>query len=410
MTFLYYKGDEYSYDQLKDELIQEHYGHKIIYERSVYRIFFWIIHSMYYEYPIILLDGSLSENDCLELGCDISADHAFPVSSRFSCYDEFHRNLINKQLLWSLTLFTSGTTGRPKSVTHSIETLSRTTRVGPRYTGDLWAFAYNPTHIAGIQVFLQALFNSNQIFYLFDNEMDKFTEIVNEFKLTRVSATPTYYKNVIMTDPSPCKSIISVTSGGEKFSEVLVDQLKIKFPKAKIHNIYASTEFGSLFQGNGDSFEIPEQMKGLIRINSKNELLVHKTFLGESNSFGLDDGWYNTGDIVQMIDTSHIRFVSRSSTFINVGGYKVNPIEVEAKLESFPFVQDSRVFGIHNSITQNIVAADIVLASDINISQKEVSRMIKMELEGKLPDYAIPRFFNFVDKIQYTRTGKKIRK
>jgi acyl-coenzyme A synthetase/AMP-(fatty) acid ligase len=410
MTFLYYSGNKVSYSELENELMQENYGRKIIYEQSVYRIFFWIIHSMYNEYPIVLLDGSLSEDDCLELGCNVSEDNKFPVSSRFSCYNEFYRNLINKQISWSLTLFTSGTTGRPKSVTHSIETLSRTTRMGAKYSEDSWAFAYNPTHIAGIQVFLQAFFNFNPIYYLFDQEIERFTEVVNKFKVTRVSATPTYYKNVIIADQSPCESIISATSGGEKLSEILMDQLKMKFPKAKIHNIYATTEFGSLFQATGDLFEIPEQLQSLIRINAKKELLVHRSFLGQSSLFVLEDGWYNTGDIVQIIDANHIKFVSRTSSFINVGGYKVNPIEVENKLEQLYFVKDSRVYGIPNSVTQNIIAADIVLVEDVKNSEKELGSAIKKELRKTLPIYAIPRFFNFVDNIQYTRTGKKIRK
>ena len=52
-----------------------------------------------------------------------------------------------------ITIFTSGTTGQPKKVVHSIATLTRSVRLGDRYKGQIWAYAYNPTHMAGLQVF-----------------------------------------------------------------------------------------------------------------------------------------------------------------------------------------------------------------------------------------------------------------
>lgn len=365
---------------------------------------------MYYEYPIVLLDYTLSKNDCIALGYNISENNEFYVKSRFASYDEFLKSLISKNISWELTLFTSGTTGRPKVVIHTLDTLTRTTRSGERYRNDSWAFAYNPTHIAGIQVFLQALFNYNSIYYLFGDQMSLFTKVVNEFKINRVSATPTYYRNIMISDPSPCESIASVTCGGEQLSAQLVDQLRIKFPNARIHNIYAATEFGSLFQSDGDIFEIPDRIKDQIKINCDGNLLIHRSLLGQSKTFMLINDWYNTGDVVKKIDQSHFIFVSRASSFINVGGYKVNPIEVEEKLEQIQFVRDSRVYSIANSITQNLVAADIVLRDDVTTSQEELIRTIHEDLKQKLPKYAIPRIIKFVDKIENTRTGKKIRK
>lgn len=410
MIFLYYDGNTISYSELERDIKKEKYGHRIIYEKNIYDILFRIIHSMYYEYPIVLLDYTLSKNDCIALGYNISENNEFYVKSRFASYDEFLKSLISKNISWELTLFTSGTTGRPKVVIHTLDTLTRTTRSGERYRNDSWAFAYNPTHIAGIQVFLQALFNYNSIYYLFGDQMSLFTKVVNEFKINRVSATPTYYRNIMISDPSPCESIASVTCGGEQLSAQLVDQLRIKFPNARIHNIYAATEFGSLFQSDGDIFEIPDRIKDQIKINCDGNLLIHRSLLGQSKTFMLINDWYNTGDVVKKIDQSHFIFVSRASSFINVGGYKVNPIEVEEKLEQIQFVRDSRVYSIANSITQNLVAADIVLRDDVTTSQEELIRTIHEDLKQKLPKYAIPRIIKFVDKIENTRTGKKIRK
>jgi len=248
------------------------------------------------------------------------------------------------------------------------------------------------------------------MYYLFGDQMSLFTKVVNDFKINRVSATPTYYRNIMISDPSPCETIVSVTCGGEQLSAQLVDQLRIKFPNAKIHNIYAATEFGSLFQSDGNIFEIPESIKDKIEINCYGNLLIHRSLLGKSKTFKLINDWYNTGDVVKRIDQSHFIFVSRASSFINVGGYKVNPVEVEEKLEEIEFIRDSRVYGITNSITQNLIGAEIVLRDGITISQEELIRTIREDLRQKLPKYAIPRIIKFVDEIENTRTGKKIRK
>ena len=50
-----------------------------------------------------------------------------------------------------ITLFTSGTTGQPKKITHSVEHFIQTARISDNHAEDRWAFAYNPTHMAGLR-------------------------------------------------------------------------------------------------------------------------------------------------------------------------------------------------------------------------------------------------------------------
>ena len=57
-----------------------------------------------------------------------------------------------------INLFTSGTTGRPTLVRHSLASLTRGVKISATHGDDRWAFAYNPTHVAGVQVFLGSTF------------------------------------------------------------------------------------------------------------------------------------------------------------------------------------------------------------------------------------------------------------
>ena len=61
------------------------------------------------------------------------------------------------------------------------------------------------------------------------------------------------------------------------------------------------------------------------------ELLLHKSLLGKSDDFSFSDGYYHTGDIIEWINQEErlFKFKSRKNELINVGGYKVNPGEVE---------------------------------------------------------------------------------
>lgn len=69
--------------------------------------------------------------------------------------------------------------GKPKKVIHSVMTLTRTVRIAERYKDKIWAFAYNPTHMAGLQVFFQALSNCNTLINVFNASR---TDIYNAIK------------------------------------------------------------------------------------------------------------------------------------------------------------------------------------------------------------------------------------
>ena len=79
-----------------------------------------------------------------------------------------------------ITIFTSGTTGQPKKVVHSIATLTRAVRIGDRYKGQVWAYAYNPTHMAGLQVFFQAFENQNTLVNVFNMSREYVYEQIRE--------------------------------------------------------------------------------------------------------------------------------------------------------------------------------------------------------------------------------------
>jgi acyl-coenzyme A synthetase/AMP-(fatty) acid ligase len=371
---------------------------------NYYHVFKHIIISLIIGEEIILLDSDFTDSELVNLTgyseyeefTQIIDKGSFPlVCDKVELIDKL-RNTCNE---WKVTLFTSGTTGIPKKVTHNFKSITRFVKISERNKNSIWGFAYNPTHMAGIQVFFQGLLNGNPIVRLFGLTPNEIHREIKENSITHISATPTFYKLLLPCEES-FQSITRITSGGEKFNEKTIVQLKGIFPNAKITNVYASTEAGTLFASDNDIFSIKPGYEHLIQV-ANDELLIHKSLMGSSD-MNIEE-WYNTGDLIETITEKPLkfRFISRKSDMINVGGYKVNPLEVEETILTLPEIKNVRVYSKSNSVLGNIICCEVVCEND-QISESS----IRTFLQSKIQEFKIPRIIRFVDELSTTRTGK----
>jgi len=369
-----------------------------------YTVFKQIILSLLIDEEIILLDSDFTESELINLtGHSDFAEFIKPVDKSKVPILGNQKELITKLSTspenWKITLFTSGTTGIPKSVSHDFKSIMRFVKVTERNKESIWGFAYNPTHMAGIQVFFQALLNGNSIIRLFGlDTKDIYTEINNN-GITHISATPTFYR-LLLPYNETFPSVVRITSGGEKFNEKTFKQLNEIFPNAKITNVYASTEAGTLFASQNDIFNVRPEYESLIHIEN-NELLIHSSLMGRTET-NIDE-WYNTGDEIEIVSKNPLkfRFVNRKSEMINVGGYKVNPLEVEEAILTLSGIKNVRVYPKQNSVLGNIICCEVVANSN-QITESS----IRTFLQSKIQEFKIPRIIRFVEELSTTRTGK----
>ena len=350
--------------------------------------------------PLTLIDSDInvSEIDGVNEE-DINVKKIFEAKT-YSSMDDVVAALQQSQS--EITIFTSGTTGQPKKVVHSISTLTRAVRLGERYAGQIWAYAYNPTHMAGLQVFFQAFENQNTLVNVFGKSREEVYQQIADKQITHISATPTFYR-LLLPFEQAYESVIRVTLGGEKSDQHLYDSIMKIFPNAKINNVYASTEAGSLFAAKGDCFQIPEAIKDKFKVVD-DELLIHKSLLGSSDSFKFTDDYYHSGDLIEWVDEAQglFRFKSRKNELINVGGYKVNPGEVEVTIQDIEGVRQAMVYGKANSILGNVLCADVVLEPGFTLTELDIKKVLGSQLQ----DFKVPRRIKFVEEISLTRTGK----
>lgn len=393
---------EYSYDDLIKNINSVKNIKKIIQTENVFDMFTNLIASIIYDIPITIINGYLTSTEIGLMKLTNELDKSVNIKNLIQIDKLIFFKLFNPSN-WTITLFTSGTTGVPKKITHTFSSLNRNIRQDSN-NNTVWGLTYNETSIAGLQVFFQAFMNGNTIINLFNKSQNEIFNNIEKYKITHISATPTFYRLLFSTQKT-FESVIRLTMGGEKFDINLLKKLQKIFFNAKILNIYASTEIGTLFVSRQDVFEINEQLKDFVKIEN-DELLIHKDYIGIfENNNDIIQNFYKTGDLVKVINKNPLTFkiIGRKNDIVDVGGYNVNLTEIESIINSHPDVILSRVYSRKSSITGNILMADVKTKSDI--CEKELVKF----LSTKFQPYKIPRIFNFVDDLTITKAYKVAR-
>lgn len=346
--------------------------------------------------------------------------HALGVSTVTSRLDDLSSlpTSITKKTAWILA--TSGTSGNPKLVAHTLETLTRSTKINPMRGVDVcWGLLYEWSRFAGLQILLQsALSGSTLLAPSIDMPLNKRITLFAESGCTHLSATPTMWRKIAMAPGADLLSLRQVSLGGEISDDRTLNTLGAMFPEARITHIYASTEAGVGFSVNDRRAGFPESYltdppQGVAlrvvdgRLHLRNEG-ISPTYVGTGTSFITKDGWIDTGDNVH-VENDRVYFLGRDSGVINVGGNKVHPEEVEFVLLQYPGVIASRVFGKRSPITGALVVAEVAFETtpeDVKAAQVLLQQHARLSLEA----HKVPALVRVVTEIESNATGKIARK
>jgi acyl-coenzyme A synthetase/AMP-(fatty) acid ligase len=314
-------------------------------------------------------------------------------------------------------MMTSGTTGRPKIATHTLETLLARVRAAARLPANRngrWLLTYQHTGFAGVQVLLTAAMSGGLIVVPEQRSPAGFVEAARRWGVTQISGTPTFWRSLLMASRPGELALRQITLGGEAADQPTLDRIKAAFPEARITHTYASTEAGVVYavhdgregfpaswleqDGQGVQLRIRD---GFLQIKTANAM---RAYLEGAAQPLLEDGWLATADRAEIVG-DRVRVVGRDDSTINVGGSKVYPLAVESFLLKQPGVLEARVYGAPNPISGFLVAADVVLAGDVDA--QTARRDILAACREGLPGYQVPRVFRVVDAIDVRASGKK---
>ncbi len=112
------------------------------------------------------------------------------------------------------------------------------------------------------------------------------------------------------------------------------------------------------------------------------------------------DGWFDTGDIGELDAEGFLFITGRAKNVINFCGMKIFPEEVEAVLNRYPGIKESRVFGKPHPEYGQIVCADIVTDKSMVLDD------LRLDCYRKLAKYKVPKEFSPVEGLPKTASGK----
>jgi acyl-CoA synthetase (AMP-forming)/AMP-acid ligase II len=319
-------------------------------------------------------------------------------------------------------MLTSGTSGVPKIVGHTLEGLSGAiVAEGPaRDTPPVWATFYDIRRYGGLQIFLRAIIGGGSM--VLSNPCELLADHVARLHaggVTHISGTPSHWRKLLMSGSAASFLPRYVRLSGEIADQAVLDGLTQAFPNASVGHAYASTEAGvgfavndgregfpaNLIGQNRDGVEM-KVVDGSLRIRSKR---AAHAYVGKSAAALTDaDGFVDTGDMVELRGDRYY-FVGRRGGIINIGGLKVHPEEIEAVINRHAAVRMSRAKSRRSPITGSIVVADVILTADGADRAKDIRDEILFDCRASLASHKVPAVIRFVEALDVTPAGKLAR-
>jgi cyclohexanecarboxylate-CoA ligase len=255
-------------------------------------------------------------------------------------------------------LFTSGSSGTPKGVLHTQETLAyKATQMrgahdlGP---GDCVLMPAPSAHISGLLngVTLPGVVPFPTVFMArWDPETA--LSLIERERVTFMVGPPTFFVSMMQAPGFAAERVESlrlISSGGAGVGLAFVEQAARAFG-ARVKRTYGSTEVPTIITDGRPIGEVE------IRIDDNGELLARGPEVcvgyldaGQNADAFTADGWFRTGDLAEVDARGAIEIVGRLKDVIIRGGENISTAEVEQVLEGHPDVRHAVAVGAPDAL------------------------------------------------------------
>lgn len=313
-----------------------------------------------------------------------------------------------------LVVFSSGSTGKSKAAVHDLVPLLAKFHQ-PRHSLRTISFLLYD-HIGGINTMLYTLSNAGCLVTVRERSPDAVLAAVERHRVELLPTSPTFLNLMLISEAyrrHSLDSLKTISYGTEPMPESTLQRLHALFPHIQLLQTYGLSEVGILRSKSRSSDSLWVKIggegfttrisNGVLHIKAKSAMLG---YLNAESPF-TSDGWYNTGDRVE-VDGEYVRFLGRDSEIINVGGEKVFPAEVESVIQELENVADAVVYGEKNPLTGQIVCARVSLRQ--NEERGPFVARLKAHCRERMQNYKVPVKVLLVDENAHAARFKKIRK
>lgn len=321
-------------------------------------------------------------------------------------------------------LLTSGTTGRPKMVVHTLASLCGAIQTDSALDdAPVWSTFYDIRRYGGLQIFLRAMLTGASLVLSSARESTgDFLIRAGAHGVTHISGTPSHWRRALM---SPAASKITpryVRLSGEIAGQAILDHLRSFYPQAQVAHAFASTEAGVAFEVRDGLEGFPASLMALsnggVEMKLTNGSLhirssrIADRYVRQQQAIADADGFVDTGDLLELRGDRYY-FVGRRDGTINIGGQKVHPEEVEGVINRHPRVRMSLVRPRKNPLLGSLVVADVVLEEARDTSDESASGVQKEILQicrAALPRHKVPASIQIVSELAVAASGKIVRR
>ncbi len=155
-----------------------------------------------------------------------------------------------------------------------------------------------------------------------------------------------------------------------------------------------------------DGNEVPRNKEGELCVKGPN---VFRGYWGNETATRdafTEDGWFKTGDIVEVDDDGFIFIKDRKKDMIIIKGLKVFSAQVEAVICEHPGIEECAIIGVPDGRGGEFVKLYAVKKEGAEINDAEFRKFLKTHLDN----YKRPRDFEFVDELPKNALRKVLKR
>jgi len=340
---------------------------------------------------------------------------------------------------WSIMLYTSGTTSRPKGVPrrHRAERAAAIAHVaqnlyrrGERTLGVMPLY-----HTMGVRSLIAMSIIGGTFVCLPRYDTKKALALIAAEKISNLYLVPTLYHELVHASEFASTDVSSVRNlgfAGAPMTDGLLKKLDAAFQPDLFVNHYGSSEIYTFTidqnapakPGSAGKAGINQEIR-VVKLNASSAsdiaspdeegeiialLAGDESFEGywrrpDADARALREGWYFTGDTGYVDRDGDLFVTGRVDDMIITGGENVSPVEIESCLSLHPSVLEVAVVGLPDEKWGKIVAAFVKRKGPVG--EQELEQFCRT---SGLANFKRPRRFIFVDSLPKSPVGKLLRR
>lgn len=334
-------------------------------------------------------------------------------------------------------LFTSGSSGEPKGVMHSSNTLTAMNAgVAPIYDlgPDDVIFTAAPLGFSGglVHGVRLALFLGSTVVLLESWDADRALELMAREKAAYCILTPTLLRDLLDSTVFPKYAdqlaLRVILCGGAYVPEDLLRLAREKLPATLTSVIWGMTEGigsgcppdtpkeklvttdGRPFLGTQlkvlreDDTEAPPGEEGALVMRGPQRFLGYFNRPDLDQEMFLEDGWFRTGDIASLDEEGYLKITGRQKEIIIRGGANISVAEIEAKLIGDPRIEQLAIVDVPDErLGERLCACVVPKNADVKLTLDDITEIASRQ---GLAKYKWPEYLEIMDALPLSPAGK----